>query len=111
MWDFPQYTSKEQAFSGLFRSSLEAVGAGTRAKAWASKTALKICCKSFSKYLRTLVAVAGDFSPKGLLGYLKISDLEGGKKPERVTEGAIEGVTEGHSRQKQSRPRIEIILV
>ena len=104
------------------------MGAGTGTGARASKTVLKILCKSFSEYLGILVS-AGSFSPGGLLGCLEISDLGGGEESggamEGVTEGATEGAmegategateeitegaTEGHSWRGRPRPRTEII--
>ena len=69
MWDFPRYTSREQAFS-FSRGVLETAGAGAGARA--SRTALKIRCKSFSEYLGMLVAAEGElargFHPEGLAG-------------------------------------------
>ena len=49
--------------------------------------ALRMCYKSFSEYLGTLVVVAGDFGLGGLAGYLENSDSEGVKE----LWGAIEG--------------------
>ena len=84
---------------------------GTGARA--SRTALRICCKSSSEYLGILV-LAGDFGPRGFLGYSEISDSGGGKESGRATkeatEGAMEGATEGRSRWGHLRPRTEIIL-
>ena len=66
-------------------------GAGARggAEVWASKTALKICYKSSSKYLEITIAatgatVIGGFDPESLVGYLKNSDLEDGEELERA---------------------------
>ena len=52
MWDFLQYTSREQTFNGLSWGFLEAAkaGAGVRVRAQVSKTALKIRYKSFSSW-------------------------------------------------------------
>ena len=58
----------------------------------------------------TLV-VAEDFGPRGPSGYLEIPDLGGEEKSGRATEGVIEGVTKGRSRQGQPRPRTEVILM
>ena len=55
-------------------------GAGARAGARASRTALKICRESFLEYLRTLVVATEDIGPDSLLSYSKISDSEGGKE-------------------------------
>ena len=102
--DFPQYTSGERGFNSFFRSSSEAAeagaGAGAGAGARASRTALRIYCKSSSEYLGTLVVAAGDFGPGGPSGYSEISDPGGGEEPRR----AIEGPTEGRSRQRRPRP-------
>ena len=86
MWDFPQYTSGERAFS-FFQGVSETVGG--RARAQTSKTALRIYCKSFLEYLGVLVS-AGDSS-----GCLECSDSGGGEESGGATEGATEGVTEG----------------
>ena len=121
MWDFPQYTSGERAFS-FSQGILETTGAGTRAGVGvgtgirASRTALKILCKSSLEYLGTLVA-AKDVGPGVPSGYLETSDSGGGEKPRGATEGAVEGATEGamegamerRSRRGRPRPRTEII--
>ena len=93
MWDFPRYTSGKQAFS-FSRGTSEMTRAGAGAQA--SRTALRIHCKSSSEYLGTLVAAAGDFSPGGLSGYSEDSDSEGREE----LGGATEGATERCSRQK-----------
>ena len=89
MWDFPQYTSRERAFS-FSRDALAMMeagartregarmgagarkGAGARTGAQASRKALRILCKSSSEYLRVLVIagalVTGSFAPEGLAG-------------------------------------------
>ena len=103
MWDFLWYTSGKRAFS-FSQGTLEMTGAGVGARA--SRTALKIYCKSSSEYLGILVAAAGDFSPWGLLGCSENSDLGGRKEPGGATEGAIER----RSRQGRLRPQTEIIL-
>ena len=96
MWDFPQYTSRERAFS-FSQGVSETAGVGEGA--WASRTALKILCKSSSEYLGTLVA-AGDFGPWVPSGYLETSDSESREEP----GGATEGATEGHSWRGRLRP-------
>ena len=63
MWDFPQYTSEERAFSfsqGTSETTRAGTGAGAGAGARASKTALRIRCKLSSEYLRTLLAAGGE---------------------------------------------------
>ena len=62
MWDFSQYTSREWAFNGLFRGSLEVAKAGAGARTGTKvgakaeigtrifKIALRICCKLSLKY-------------------------------------------------------------
>ena len=95
--------SGEQAFS-FFLGTSEATRA--EAGAWASRTALKIRCKLSSEYLETLIATAGDFGPRGILGYSEDSDLGDGEEPEGTTEGA----KGKRSRQKRLRPRTEIFL-
>ena len=71
------------------------MGAGAKA----SKTALKICCKSFSEYLKTLVvatgALARDFIPNSLAGWSDnlSPDLKGEEESGRATKGAKEGAT------------------
>ena len=84
-------------------------GAGAGAGAQASRTALRIHCKSSSEYLGILVS-AGDFGSRGPSGDLEISDLEGRKESEGATKKAIEGATEGRSRRGRLRPWTEIIL-
>ena len=111
MWDFPQYTSGERAFS-LSQGTSETIGAGTGVGAGArvSRTVLKIRCKLFSEYLGTSLAettVMGGFAPEGPSDYSENSD-SGGKKE---SWGATEGATEGCSRRGRPRPRTEIILV
>ena len=90
---------REQVFNGLSQGSLEVAGArmGARARvrAQASKTALRIRCKSSLEYLGTLVVVVEDFSLGDLLDCSKISDLGGGEGPKGATEEATERVTEG----------------
>ena len=106
--------SGERAFS-FFQGASEMIkagaGAGTRARA--SRTALKIRCKSFSEYLGTLVAVGEmlatrGFIPKSLAGWSDnlASDLRGGEKLGR----AIEGVTEGRSWWGRLWPWIDVFL-
>ena len=112
MWEFPQYTLGERAFSSLFWVSLEAaeaaVGAGVRAGARASKTALRIQCKLSSEYLETGVAAAKNVDLGGLLGCFKKFNLGSREK----SGGAIEkeGVMEKRSWRGQLRPYIEVIL-
>ena len=88
MWDFPQFTFGERAFSSLSWGFLEAAkaGAGARAGAQASKTTLKIRCKLSSEYLGILVAAAGNFDFGGLLGYLENSDLGDKEEPKKETK-------------------------
>ena len=105
MWDFPRYTSREQAFS-FSRGVLETAGAGAGARA--SRTALKIRCKSFSEYLGVLVSV-GDFGLGSPSGCLEFSDSGGEKESRGVTEEVTERITERRSRQGRSRPWTEII--
>ena len=102
MWDRPQYTSGERAFS-LFRDTSETSGvkAEARAGAWASKIVLKICCKSSSEYLGTSVVetiVTGGFALKDPAGYSENSDSGSGEESWGATKGVTEGVTEGCSR-------------
>ena len=101
--------SEKRAFNGLFRSSLEVTraGAGMKAGAQASRTVLKIYCKSSLEYLGTLVAAVGDFSLKCPLNHLENFNSEGEKKPGR----AIEEVIKRRSRRGQPQPRTKIILV
>ena len=73
--------------------------AGAGAGARASRTALRICCKSFSEYLGVLVS-AGDSS-----GCLEFSDLGGGEE----SGGATEGATEGRTQRGRLRPQTKII--
>ena len=83
--------------------------AGARTGARASKTALKILCKSSLEYLRTLVA-ARDFGPGVLSDYSEISDSGDREEPREATERATEGATERRSWRGRLRPRTEIIL-
>ena len=121
MWDFPRYTSGERAFSfSRDTSETTGTGAGAGAGARASRTVLKIRCKSSSEYLGILVS-AGDFGPRGPSGCSEISDSGGGEESggvsegategvtERTTEGATEGTTERRSRWGRLRPQTEII--
>ena len=95
MWDFPQFTSGERAFNGLYRGFLEAAeaGAGVGAGVQASKIALRIRYKSFLEYWRTSVATADDFGPKGLAGCLKNSDFEGREELRGATIECSQAVT------------------
>ena len=84
----------------------------------ASRTALRIHCKSSLKYLGILVAAAGTsttggYVPKNLTGWSDNSspDSRGGKESEGVTDGATKGAMEGHSWQKRLRSCAEVILV
>ena len=106
MWNFPQYTSKERAFS-FSQDTLEMTeaGAGARAGVGASRTVLRIRYESSSEYLGTLVEVE-DFGPWVSSGYLEISDLGDGEK----LEGATERATEGCFWRKRLQARAEIIL-
>ena len=138
MWDFPQYTSGKRAFS--FSQSASAImaagsgagtgvragmgpgtGAGTGARtgmgARASRTALKILCKSSSEYLGILIAATeasatGGFAPKGPAGWSDnlSPDLGGGEELKKAIEGATKGATEGRSWRGRPRPRTEVIL-
>ena len=112
--------SGEQAFS-FSQSTLEMTGAkveaearagvGAKVGARASKTALRILCKSSSEYLGILVVVTGasaieGFVSKGPVRWLDISspDSEGREESSGATEGVMEGVMEGHSRRRCLRP-------
>ena len=90
MWDFSQYMFGERAFNGFFQGSSKLAGAGAGMRAGVgvrtSRMVLKICCKSFSEYLGTLVVAAGEFGFGSLLGCSENSDLGGGEE----SEGAIE---------------------
>ena len=103
MEDFLQYTSGKQVFS-LSQGTLEMmrvgarVGAGVGAGAQASKTVLRILCKSFSEYLNTFVVVIGatamrGFISKGPTGYSDnlSPNLKDEEESEKVTKGATEG--------------------
>ena len=87
MWDFLQYKSRKQDFNGFFQSSSEVVKAGVEVRmgVWAFRTALKICYKSFSEYLETLVVAIENFGPGYPAGYLENSDL-GGEESKETTE-------------------------
>ena len=96
------------------------VETGTRVGvgAQASRMALKIRCKSSLKYLGILVvaaeaSVTGGFVSKSPTGWLNnlSPNSGGGEKSRGATEGATEEATEGCSRWKHLRPRIEFILV
>ena len=84
-------------------------GAAAETGARASRTALKILCKSSSEYLGTLVAVTrvsaiGGFVPKGPTCWLNnLSPDSGGREKSG-------GATEGHSQQGHPRPWTEVIL-
>ena len=75
MWDFLQYTSGEKAFS-FSQDVLKTIGAGVRvgaevrSEALASRTVLKILCKSSLEYLGILVVATatGSFILGGLTG-------------------------------------------
>ena len=127
MWDFPQYTSGERAFS-FFRGTLETTGAGTGVEAGAGtragagtgarafKTALRICCKSSLEYLGILVSAEGElarsFAPEGLAGWLNnlSPDSGGGKELRRAMKEATEGATEKHSCRERPRRWTKVIL-
>ena len=91
-------------------------GAGAEAGAQASRTALKIRCKSSSEYFAILVAAAGalarGFALKSQANWSDnlSPDLGDGEESRGAMEGAVEGVTEGHSRRGRLRPRTEVIL-
>ena len=131
MWDFLRYTSKEQAFSFARAASITMeVGAGVGARAgtgagtgagartgagagsWASRTVLRICCKSFSEYLGILLAVTGalatEGSVEGLAGWSDnlSPDLVGWAE----SRGVMEGAAKERSQRGRPRPRIEVIL-
>ena len=121
MWDFPWYTFGERAFSFL-RGALVTMGAGagagaeagTRARAKtgvgagtrASRTVLKIRCKSSSEYLGILLAATGALATGGFVespvGWSGNSspDSRGGKESEGATEGATEECL------RRGRPRL-----
>ena len=90
--------------------------AGARTGARASRTALRILCKSSSEYLRTLLAAGGElargFLPEGPAGWSDnlSPDSGGGEESGGAIEGATEGATEGRSRRGRPRPRTEVIL-
>ena len=77
--------------------------AGVRAGAWASKTVLKIYCKSGLEYLGISVVAARNFGLGNLVKYLENSNL-GDRKESR-------GVMERRSWQGQLRFYTEVILV
>ena len=96
------------------RAGMEA-GTGTGVRA--SKTALRILCKSSSEYLgilmvATRVSAKGGFTPEGPASWSDnlLPDSRGGKESRGATEGATDGATEGRSRRRRLRPRIEVIL-
>ena len=110
MWNFSQYTFREQAFSLLW-SALEITRAGTRvgaeARVWVSKTVLRICCKLSLEYLRILIAAAEiikmrSFTLEGPAGYLKNFDLRDREESGRATKK--------RSQQRQLQLCNEIIL-
>ena len=113
MWDFSRYTSGQRAFS-FSRGTSEMTGAGTRARtragagtgARASRTALKIRCKSSSEYLGILV-LAGDFGPESLLSCSKISYSGGREESRKASKGATEGATEEQRREQRRKQRRE----
>ena len=133
MWDFSQYTSRERAFSfsrgalatmgaGVGVGAGARIGAGIRAGAGtkagagtrtlASRTALRILCKSFSEYLKTLVATkvltTGGFGTEQPAGWSDNSSPKLGG--EKESGRAIEGATEGQSWRGCPRSQIEVIL-
>ena len=63
-------------------------GVGAETGARASRTALRICCKSSLESLETLIIAVENFGLRGLSGYLEISDSGGGEKPEETIEEA-----------------------
>ena len=84
-----------KALYGFCRGFSKVAKAGTKtragARAQASRTILKICCKSFLIYLRiSVVAIritaTRNFVSKGPIDYLENSDLESGEESKRVTE-------------------------
>ena len=91
-------------------------GAGAEAGAQASRTVLKIRCKSSSEYLAILVAAAGalarGFAPEGQAGWSDNSSPDSGGEKESggAIEGAAEEATEGRSRRGRPWPQTEIIL-
>ena len=102
---------------------MEAVtGVGAGAGIWASKTVSKFLYKSSLEYLEIFVTARGamatkSFVSKGLAGYLDnlSPNSKDGEESWRVTEGAMEGVTEGvveeRSRRRCPRPQTKIILM
>ena len=81
--------------------------------AQASRTALRIFCKSSLEYLGTLVLVTGvsatgGFVHEGLAGWS--DNLSPNSEGEEALGGAMKEATEGRSRQGRPRPWIEVIL-
>ena len=117
MWDFPRYMFGERALS-FSQGISETTGAGTGAEAgarmgteaWASRTALRIRCKSSSEYLRILVVAGGElargFPPEGQAGWSNnlSPDSGGGEESEGAMEKATEGATERRSWRRRPRP-------
>ena len=93
-------------------SEMTRAGAKAGAGAWASKTALKILCKSSLEYLGTLLATTGGFAPEGPASSLDnlSPDLGGGKESREATKRETEGAMEGRSQRRGLRPWIEVIL-
>ena len=89
-------------------------GARTRAEArtQASRTVLRIRCKSSSEYLGILLAAAGPLATesfvKGPAGWSdnSLPDSGGGKE----SRGATEGAAKERSRWRRPQPRTEVIL-
>ena len=78
MWDLPQYTSSNLVFNG-FSQSLSKKGT------WASKTILRIFCRSFSVYLaiRGLEGlIAGELTR--LLSWVEFRKGENFEEPSEV---------------------------
>ena len=101
MWDFSQYISREQSFKDLSWGSLEVAGArtGAGARVRASKTILRIRCKSFLVYLGTSIIAIVSGIPAG---YLENSDSGDREESRRATKR--------HSRRGQPRSHTEVIL-
>ena len=80
--------------------------------AQASRTALKILCKSSLEYLGTPVAVGalamGGFVPEGLAGWS--DNLSPDSKDGEESGGATKGAAEERLWRKRPRPWTEVIL-
>ena len=89
-------------------------GIGARAETGprASRTALKILCKSSSEYLGTIVSTGAlatrGFAPKGSAGWLDNSSPDLGVRKE--SGGATDGAAEECLRRGRKRPQTEVIF-